>query len=188
MYHYCGSGMQNSLHAVLYHFILQGKKMPGMNGAGVWKIEDEILQRKMDRLPSRYHDAIKLFQTLLTDCFSPASKYKDKPLVIVVDALDEAAVANSQLKISDWFYVYDDKDEIAEDWSSPDYIKWIFTYRSFPDKSKSGYQLGGRFALQEMPLIQPLQGLTAEAVRAALKPFDVSEDFLMTVMEKGKVL
>ena len=36
MYHYCGSGMANSLHAVLYHFILQGKKMPGMNGAGGW--------------------------------------------------------------------------------------------------------------------------------------------------------
>ena len=37
----------------------QGKNMPGMNGAGVWKVEDEALQRKMDRLPSRYFDAIK---------------------------------------------------------------------------------------------------------------------------------
>ena len=42
LYHFCGSGMQNSLHALLYHFILQGKKMPGMNGAGVWKVADEI--------------------------------------------------------------------------------------------------------------------------------------------------
>jgi len=187
MYHFCGSGMQNSLHAVLYHFILQGKKMPGMNGAGIWKIEDEILQRKMERLPSRYHDAIKLFQTLLTECYAPASKYQDKPLVIVVDALDEAAVANSQLKISDWFYTYNDKDEIEDDWHSPEYIRWIFTYRSLSDKSKSGFQLGGRFTLQEIPLVQPLQGLTEEAVRSALKPFDVSDEFLTAVMEKGKI-
>jgi hypothetical protein len=187
MYHFCGSGMQNSLHAVLYHFILQGKKMPGMNGAGIWKIEDEILQRKMERLPSRYHDAIKLFQTLLTECYAPASKYQDKPLVILIDGLDEAAVANSQLKISDWFYTYNDKDEIEDDWHSPEHIRWIFTYRSLPDKSKSGFQLGGRFALHEISLIQPLQGLTEEAVRSALKPFDVSDEFLTAVMEKGKI-
>jgi len=188
MYHFCGSGMQNSLHAVLYHLILEGKKMPGMNGAGIWKVENELLRRKMERLPSRYHDAIKLFQDLLTECYSPPSKYQGKPLVIVVDALDEAAVANSQLKISDWFYTYNDKDEIENDWSSPAYIKWIFTYRSLPDKSKSGFQLGGRFNLKDMPLVQPLQGLTEEAVREALKKFEVSEEFLQAIMEKGKVV
>jgi hypothetical protein len=158
-----------------------------MNGAGVWKVEDEILQRKMERLPSRYHDAIKLFQTLLTDCYSPTAKYKDKPLVIVVDALDEAAVANSQLKISDWFYTYNDKDEIEEDWTSPNHIKWIFTYRSLPDKTKSGFQLGGRFAIQEMSMVQPLQGLTEDAVREALNKFEVSDDFVQAVLEKGAI-
>jgi hypothetical protein len=187
IYHFCGSGMQNNLHAVLYHFILQGKKMPGMNGAGVWKIEEEIIQRKMERLPSRYYDAIKLFQTLLETCYQPPKQSKDKPLVIVIDGLDEAAVANNQLKIADWFYIYNDKDEIEKEWNSPSYIKWIFTYRSLSDKEKQGFQLGGRFNLEELPSLQPLYGLTEEAVRAALKKFEVSEEFIQEVMKKGAV-
>ena len=187
MYHYCGSGMANSLHAVLYHFILQGKKMPGMNGAGIWKVEDEALKRKMERLPSRYHDAIHLFQNLLDDCYVPSKKYEGKPLVIVIDGLDEAAVANSQLKVSDWFYTYNDKDEPEEDWKSPDFVKWIFTYRSLPVEKKVGFELGGRFYIEKNELLQPMQGLTDEAVREALKPFDVSEEFIQTVMERGVV-
>lgn len=180
--------MANSLHAVLYHFIMQGKKMPGMNGAGIWKVEDEILQRKMERLPSRYFDAIKLFQTLMTACYQPPAKYADKPMVIVFDGLDEAAVANSQLKISDWFYTYNDKDEPEEDWLSPSHVKWIFTYRFMLGGGKNGFHLGGRFALEEIPLLQPLLGLTEASVRVALQPFGVSEEFIQAVMEKGAVI
>lgn len=188
MYHYCSSGMANSLHAILYHFILQGKKMQGMNGAGVWKVEDEIIKRKLERLPSRYHDAIKLFQTLLSDCYSPTNKYKDRPLVIVIDGLDEAALVNSQLKVSDWFYNYNDKDEVEDNWNSPTYIKWIFTYRSMPINMKDGFQLKGNFSLEENKILQPLLGLTEEAVRNALKKFDVSEEFLNAVIERGAIL
>jgi hypothetical protein len=188
MFHYCGSGMANSLHAVLYHFILQGKKMPGMNGAGVWKVEDETIKRKLERLPSRYQDAIKLFQTLLSDCYSPTNKYKDKPLVIFIDGLDEAAIVNSQLKVSDWFYTYNDKDEVEDNWNLPAYIKCIFTYRSMPKDLKSGFQLEGNFSLEENKLLQPLLGLTEEAVRDALKKFNVSEEFVNTVIERGAIL
>jgi len=187
MYHFCGSGMANSLHAILYHFILQGKKMPGMNGAGIWQVEDEAIQRKMERLPSRYFDAIHLFQNLLDDCYVPSKKYEGKPLVIVIDGLDEAAVANSQLKVSDWFYTYNDKDEPKEDWKSPDFVKWIFTYRSLPGDKKLGFELGGRFYLEKNESLQPMQGLTDEAVREALMPFDVSEEFIQTVLERGVV-
>ena len=179
--------MANSLHAVLYHFILQGKKMMGWEGAGIWKVEDESLQRKMDRLPSRYHDAIHLFQKLLDDCYNPPRKYKDKPLVIVIDGLDEAAVANSQIKVSDWFYSYNDKDEPEEDWKSPGFIKWIFTYRSLPSNSKDGFRLDGRFGIEQNDLVQPMQGLTEGSVREALKQFNVSEEFIQTVMERGAV-
>jgi hypothetical protein len=187
MYHYCGSGIANSLHAILYHFILQGKKMPGMNGAGIWKVEDESMQRKMDRLPSRYHDAIHLFQKLLDDCYNPPRKHTGKPLVIVIDGLDEASVANSQLKVSDWFYTYNDKDEPEEDWKSPGFVKWIFTYRSLPGNSKEGFRLDGRFSLEQNDFVQPMQGLTEDAVREALKQFNVSEEFIQTVMERGAV-
>ena len=187
MYHFCGSGMANSLHAILYHFILQGKTMPGMNGAGVWQITDELIQKRMERLPSRYFDAIKLFQTLLTDCYKAPGKFGGKPLVILIDGLDEAAVTNTQLKISDWFYTYNEKDELEEDWKSPEHVRWIFTYRSLPDKGKGGFQLGGRFALEQIDTLQPLAGLSEEAVRAALKPFEVSEEFVEAVLVKGAV-
>jgi hypothetical protein len=188
MYHFCGSGIANSLHAVLYHFILQGKKMPGMNGAGIWQVGDEALQRKMDRLPSRYFDAIKLFQNLLDTSYTPTKKYEGKPLVIIVDGLDEAGVANSQLNISDWFYTYNDKDEAEEDWQSPEFVKWIFSYRSIANYGKEGFRLDGRFNLESNELLQPLGGLTEVAVREALKPFNVSEEFVQTVMDRGAVM
>ena len=188
MYHFCGSGMANSLHAVLYHFILQGKSMPGMSGDGVWKIENESIQRKMERLPSRYFDAIKLFQNLLTEAYKPSKKFEGKPLVIVVDGLDEAAVSNSQLKISDWFYTYNEKDEVEADWIPPGNIKWVFTYRSLATSNKGGFQLGGRFSIETNELVQPLKGLSEEAVRLALKDFEVSEEFVQTVIERGAVV
>lgn len=109
-------------------------------------------------------------------------------MVIIIDGLDEAGVTYSQLKISDWFYTYNEKDEPEEDWSSPDHIKWIFTYRSLPNQSKEGFRLDGRFSLETNDLLQPLQGLTEDAVCAALKPFDVSEEFIQTVMERGAVV
>jgi len=101
--------------------------------------------------------------------------------------LDEAAVANGQLKISDWFYTYNDKDEPEEDWVSPPHVKWIFTYRAMPGGGKNGFQLGGRFALAEIPMLQPLLGLNEDAVRSALSPFSVSEEFIQAVMGKGAV-
>jgi hypothetical protein len=110
-----------------------------------------------------------------------------KPLVIVIDGLDEASVANSQLKVSDWFYTYNDKDEPEEDWKSPGFVKWIFTYRSLPGNSKEGFRLDGRFSLEQNDFVQPMQGLTEDAVREALKQFNVSEEFIQTVMERGAV-
>ena len=190
MFHYCGSGMANSLHAILYHFILQGKNMKSIKGAGVcvWKVEDEKIKSKLERLPSRYHDSIKLFQDLLDNCFKPPKQFKGKPLVIIIDGLDEAAVVNSLLKVSDWFYTYNDKDEVEGNWNSPAYIKWIFTYRSMPKDLKGGFQLEGNFSLEENTLFQPLLGLTEEAVRDALKKFDVSEEFVKTVIKRGAIL
>ena len=188
IYHFCGSGMANSLHAILYHFILQGKKMPGMNGASVWKVGDEAIQRKLDRLPSRYHDAIRLFQSLLMECYIPPAKYHDKPLVVVIDGLDEAFVANSQLMVNDWFYTYNDKDEIEEEWQAPEYVKWIFTYRAMPILRKGGFSLEGRFGLKKIPSLQPLQGLTGNSVRKALEIFGVSEEFIQTVVKNGAIV
>jgi hypothetical protein len=107
--------------------------------------------------------------------------------VILIDGLDEASVANHQLKIQDWFYTYNDKDEIEDEWKSPGFMKWIVTYRSLPDRQKGGFRLDGRFQLAEAELLQPLQGLTEAAVREALREFKVSEEFLQAVMERGAV-
>ena len=108
--------------------------------------------------------------------------------MIVIDALDEAAVANNQLKITDWFYTYNDKDEPESDWISPVHVKWIFTYRSLSANPKNGFQLGGRFLLEQNEMLQPLKGLTEEAVKAALNKFEVSDEFVQTVIERGAVI
>ena len=48
--------------------------------------------------------------------------------------------------------------------------------------------MDGRFNLESNELLQPLGGLTEVAVREALKRFDVSEEFIQTVMERGAVV
>jgi hypothetical protein len=58
-------------------------------------------------------------------------------------------------------------------------------HRSLSNNSKDGFQLGGRFTLENNELLQPLQGLTEDAVRAALKQFEVSEEFIQTVIERS---
>ena len=88
---------------------------------------------------------------------------------------------------NNWFYTYNDKDEIEDNWKSPAYVKWIFSYRSLPDKNKEGFKLNGQFALEQNELVQPLQGLTEDSVREALKKFEVSEEFVQTVIERGAV-
>lgn len=111
--------MQNSLHAALYHYIKQGQH------AQYWDATDDQIKRKLERLPSKYIDVIHLFQSLLSDHLKIQSKNLSGNLVILMDGLDEAQVAYSQLKISDWFYTYNDKEEPEEDWRSASNIRWI---------------------------------------------------------------
>ena len=107
-------------------------------------------------------------------------------LIIVIDALDEAAVAYPSVYLSDWFKTYNEKDEPEEDWQSPDFIKWIFTYRK--TEGEKGYTLPINTKLEEISIIQPLQGLSEMAVDVALKPFNVSNDFKREVIERGKIV
>lgn len=169
------------MHAILYHLIIQGQKYPP-NGLTLWKTDDEIIARKLNRLPSRYHDVIHLFQDLLDNCFNPPKALSNGNLVILIDGLDEAAVAYSSLHISDWFYKYNDKGEIESDWVSPINIRWIFTYR------KGFYRFPSNFKQAKIEILQPLQGLTEEAARTALQKFNPSEEFLQEVVKRGAVL
>jgi hypothetical protein len=180
LYHFCGSGVQNSLHATLYHLIIQGQKYPP-NGISLWKSNDEKIQRKLNRLPSRYHDVIHLFQDLLDGCFNPPKSLSQGNLVVLIDGLDEAAVAYANYHISDWFNKYDDKGEVESSWESAKNIRWIFTYR------KGFYRFPGNLKQTQIDLLQPLQGLTPEAAREALKEFNPSEEFLDEVIKRGSV-
>jgi hypothetical protein len=181
VYHFCGAGMQNSLHAALYHFILQGKR------SQYWETEDETIFRKLDRMPSKYTDAIHFFHSLLTEHLKLHKANKSGNLVIIIDGLDEAQVAYSQLKISDWFYTYNDKEEPEEDWRSAANIRWIFTYRCEDDGNESFYQFPKMKECAEIELLQPLKGLSAEAVDEAFKDFKVSTDFKNAVVERSKI-
>jgi uncharacterized protein YutE (UPF0331/DUF86 family) len=182
LYHFCGAGIQNSLHAALYHFILQGQR------SQYWEASDESIQRKLDRLPSKYIDVIHLFQTLLSENLKIQKNNSSGNLVIVIDGLDEAEVAYAQLKISDWFYTYNEKEEPEEDWRSPSNIRWIFTYRCDDNGVESFYQFPKMKELAVVSILQPLQGLSSEAVDEAFKDFAVSDEFKETVIQKSMII
>jgi hypothetical protein len=181
LYHFCGAGIQNSLHASLYHFIIQGQKLQ------YWEVLDESIQRKLERLPSKYIDVIHLFQALLSDHFKIQSKNASGNLVILIDGLDEAQVAYSQLKISDWFYTYNEKEEPEEDWRSPSNIRWIFTYRCEEDGNESFYKFPKMKELAQIEVLQPITGLLPDSVDEAFKDFNVSTEFKKAVIEKAAI-
>jgi len=160
---------------------LQGKKNQW------WDTTDEQVAKKLDRLPSKYIDLIHFFQLLLTSNFKSPRNNKSGNLIIIIDALDEAAVANSSMRLSDWFYSYDEKEEPQEDWRSPSNIKWIFTYRSSSEGEKQFYQLHNFKEIESIEMLQPLKGLGENAVEKALEKFNVSKEFIAAVIEKGKI-
>jgi hypothetical protein len=180
LFHFCGAGIQNSLHATLYHFILQGKKNQW------WKTEDEEIIKKLDRLPSKYIDLIHFFQKLVSENFKSSRSNTSGNMVILIDGLDEAAVANSTLHILDWFYTYNEKEEAENDWRSPSNIRWIFTYRK--TEGQKGYQFPLEKEGAKIEELQPLLGLSESAVDAALSKFIVSEDFKKEVLKKGAIV
>ncbi len=181
LYHFCGSGLHNNLHAILYHLILQGKN------SGYWKAETEEIKRKLDRLPSKYIDTIHLFQQLLDENLNLVRKNESGNVVVMIDALDEAQVASTQLKISDWFYTYNEKEEPEEDWRSASNIRWVFTYRCEDDGKESFYQFPKMKECAQIEILQPLQGLSPAAVDEAFKDFKVSDDFKKTLVEKAEI-
>jgi hypothetical protein len=181
LYHFCGSGIQNSLHATLYHLIIQGKR------SQYWDSTDESIQRKLERLPSKYIDVIHLFHALLDEHLKILKANTSGNLVIIIDGLDEAQVAYSQLKISDWFYKYNEKEEPEEDWRSASHIRWIFTYRCEEDGKESFYKFPNMKEVADIELVQPLTGLQLDAVHEAFKTFAVSEEFKQAVIVKSEI-
>ena len=176
LHHFCGTGIQNNLQAVLYHFILQGKRKQ------IWKTEDDEILQKLNRLPSKYPDLINLFHLLIDDCYKPTRKNTIGNLAIIIDGLDEAAVANPDLNISEWFKTYNEDGEPDGEWMSKQQIRWIFTYRegfyNFPEFNENN----------KIESLQPLVGLSEDAVKDALSVFNPSQEFLETVNERGKVI
>jgi hypothetical protein len=181
LYHFCGAGIQNSLHAVLYHFIIQGKR--GL----YWDTNDETIQRKLERMPTKLVDVIHFFQTLLDENLKIHSKNESSNLVIIIDGLDEAQVAYSQLKINDWFYKYNEKEEPEEDWRSASNIRWLFTYRCEEDGTENFYKFPSMKQIATIEELQPLKGLSPEAASEAFSRFKVSDDFMEVLIEKAKV-
>jgi len=97
-------------------------------------------------------------------------------------------VAYSQLKISDWFYSYNEKEEPEEDWRSASNIRWIFTYRCDDDGTESFFQFPKMKELSEVTILQPLTGLSPDAVDEAFKDFVVSKEFKEMVIEKAEII
>ena len=208
LFHFCGSGAANNLQAILYHLIIQGKnyeypdKKNNKQKKNIWNNLElsQKLQGRFERLPSQYLDVVELFQTLLSTYKSESDKNEKlsenegSKLVIIIDGLDEAAVADHSKRISDWFYIYDDKGERKEKWISPDHIKWIFTYRQTTKDNKEGFQFDyHEFNTHDIPLVQPLKGLTEEAVKKGIAESfknhepSLTKEFIETIIQKGAV-
>lgn len=181
LYHFCGSGIQNSLQAILYHLIIQGNKMQ------YWENKDLSIKRKLDRLPSKNIDLIHFFQDLLTHHFKVQKNNPSQNLVIIIDALDEAFVAFPQLTLSDWFYKFNEKEEPEEEWISPSNIRWIFSYRCESDGSEKFYKLPFTKNLYKMDSVQPLKGLNEDEIKNAFNSLSVSEEFLLEVVKKSVI-
>jgi hypothetical protein len=175
LHHFCGSGLANNLHAIVYHLILQGKKMQ------LWKTDDEQMKKKIAKMPSKYTDVIMLLHSLIDECYTPTRKNTSGNMVIVIDGLDEASVSFPEYNISDYFSNYDENGEVSDSWNSNNKIKWIFTYREgfykFPDFDKH----------HSIESVHPLLGLDEESVAGAITEFNPSDEFVKTVIERGKI-
>ena len=176
LYHFCGSGQFNNLQAVLYHFMYQAKRL---NLLDIEK--DSLVARKLERMPSRYVDAVHLFQKLLSEHLRIPKNYRSGNLVIVVDGLDDAAVSDSSKSISDWFTTYDEEEKPDGEWTPPANIKWVFTYRV----GQYRFPLSGEH--QSSKLLQPMPGIEFAACAKAFEPFKPSNEFLDVFSERGAV-
>jgi hypothetical protein len=206
--HFCGSGAANNLQAILYSLIIQGKNYEYLDQnnnkqkKNIWNnlYLPPKLQARFDRLPTQYIDVIELFQALLkitdleSDKKNKLTVEESSRLVIILDGLDEAAVSDHSKRISDWFYTYDENGKRKEKWKSPDHIKWLFTYRQTAKENKEGFQFEyHEFNTHELPIVQPLIGLSEEAVKNGfLEEFEnfeptLTREFLESIIQKGAV-
>ena len=173
LFHFCDDGLTNNLHAVLYHFILLGKKNQ------FWDEDSPI--KKNNSLPTKYSDAITLFQTLITNNFKQTKKNSSGNIVVIVDGLDNAFLSHPMYNISDLFKTYSKAGTQIGVWKSNSNIKWVFTYRNgfydFPLKNN----------IYTLSKVQPLVGLSEASISGALSKFSPSEEFIKGVLKKGVV-
>ena len=87
----------------------------------------------------------------------------------------------------EWDYSNEPKEEPEEDWRSPSNIRWIFTYRCDDDGTESFYQFPKMKELTQIPLLQPLTGLSPEAVDEVFSDFKVSEEFKQGVIKNSEI-
>ena len=176
LFHFCSSGLANNLQAILYHFILQGKKQQ------IWNIDNEDVLKAIKKLPGKYPNLINLFHDLIDNHFVVTRKNTFESLIIIIDGLDEAAVTYPNLNINDFFLKYDENGDQLEEWSSQNKIKWIFSYR------EGFYRFPNFETLHKCHLVQPLKGLDSKSVSKALVEFTPSNEFIDGVIKKGEIL
>lgn len=182
----------NRLDEILNQYLLEAKKLIDSKGN---KLPEDYYHYLYDihcRL-LKIGSSSDLLGLVPENHRTPSKKYF-QPLVIIIDGLDEAAVSDQSKRISDWFYIYDDKGERKEKWQAPDYVKWIVTFRQTSKENKEGFQFEyHEFETVDSSLLQPLKGLTEEAVKKGLleefKTYEPSltDEFIKTIIEKGAV-
>lgn len=91
------------------------------------------------------------------------------------------------MRISDWFFKYNEKEEQEDEWRSSSNIRWIFTYRCEDDGNESFYHFPKMAELAKIEILQPLQGLETESVNEAFREFNVSDEFKKAVILNAEI-
>jgi hypothetical protein len=91
------------------------------------------------------------------------------------------------LRISDWFFKYNEKEEQEDEWRSSSTIRWIFTHRCSDNCTENFYKFPVMHEVLTNEMLLPLEGLSPEALFEAFRDLNISEEFKKAVILNAEI-
>ena len=113
-------------------------------------------------------------------------------LTIIIDGIDESAVAHSNPSLTDMFYKKQEGEEYDEVWLVPEYVKIIVTYRKQTINNRDYHP--GINHVEKIDCVQPLLALDELALEDAVKMLkskykvEISESVKKGIIKYGSVV
>ncbi|MCB1191995.1 MAG: AAA family ATPase [Leptospiraceae bacterium] len=176
--HFCGAGERNNPMSAISSLLKQFKQ--------VWQNQPKELDERQKRLPGNWDKLIQLFQETL-EAYSP--KANTNNLIVIIDGIDEAEVANPQVNFRDILFVKskDGEEETIEPWEILENIRIIFGFRE--GKTNPTQSQNAKIESFALPILQPLGPLGEESVELAFttKQIPITESVKKRIIEYGNV-